>query len=469
MKFQAACRAIQRLVMGHVPGLVVIRLPDYTLPPRRNHGTETCEMDECEQRKFLKIKRIIDAASKQGVMTISFFGGELLNSLTLIQKAASYAVKAGIPFIQIDTTGRSLLPPYTSNYDDLTVVAERLAISEIRNIWFTLYGDVKSAGNSQWNDSPMRKTMERFIPLLHSYGIYPSVRLRLTTNISSGYETKSCFSLIPLSRERYLEILQYDYRVGISNLLRHISDLGFTTMGYAYPISTFPADSENGHSGDLDLDFSYGLQRDQKRIIVQTLIQIVQELRWKIRTTTPLSSLFLLDRQLENTDRRVSTCRGGIDYFYVDSRNGRTHPCPQRSNENLGIYWHHNHGNSASIKKECSYCDWAQFTNPSALFHPLIELCSNPLQMYPSVKSDIEFYRLWFEDIRYFNVCDWFNGRKPPDMTRLARYSPIPTLKGWRSPLLKRVGNAYNGINAVPTPETMLSPLLDPNHRNNTF
>jgi hypothetical protein len=31
------------------------------------------------------------------------------------------------------------------------------------------------------------------------------------------------------------------------------------------------------------------------------------------------------------------------------------------------------------------------------------------------------YRRLWIEDLSYYLYCDWFHGRKPPDLRRLKR------------------------------------------------
>jgi hypothetical protein len=48
---------------------------------------------------------------------------------------------------------------------------------------------------------------------------------------------------------------------------------------------------------------------------------------------------------------------------------------------------------------------------------------NRPLQFVKSVFLDLPFYRLWLEDLRYYRSCDFFDGRKAPDFSRLGRFA----------------------------------------------
>jgi len=63
-------------------------------------------------------------------------------------------------------------------------------------------------------------------------------------------------------------------------------------------------------------------------------------------------------------------------------------------------------------KKECLACDWECFRDPSELMGPFFQLFENPLSLYRKYHQEKNFFRLWFDDLKYYLECDFFDGRK---------------------------------------------------------
>jgi hypothetical protein len=107
-------------------------------------------------------------------------------------------------------------------------------------------------------------------------------------------------------------------------------------------------------------------------------------------------------------------CRGGIDFFFIDAKEGNTYPCGYRGNENLGKFWDLDVA-SLDTKTTCLQCDWECFRDPSELFGPILHGFTSPLELITKFRREKEYFRLWMEDVKYFRKCNFFDGRKPPD------------------------------------------------------
>jgi len=145
-------------------------------------------------------------------------------------------------------------------------------------------------------------------------------------------------------------------------------------------------------------------------------MESVLEFRSGIRIFSPLTSLYTLRRYYEGTlppGHPAFGCRGGIDFFFIDAKNGDTYPCGYRGDDNLGKYWRLDLGN-VDRQADCRRCDWECFRDPSEQFAPLMQTFSAPVSLFRRFFHDREYLRLWLADLRYYQACDFFDGRKPP-------------------------------------------------------
>jgi hypothetical protein len=67
----------------------------------------------------------------------------------------------------------------------------------------------------------------------------------------------------------------------------------------------------------------------------------------------------------------------------------------------------------------CTKCDWECFRDPSELIGPLHDLMTRPGRLVSRIVKDREWLRLWYEDLRYYRACGFFNGRVPPNTKKL--------------------------------------------------
>ena len=192
----------------------------------------------------------------------------------------------------------------------------------------------------------------------------------------------------------------------------------------------YPMSVENSGEGDplkpiygaTSTDSLVKFDRWEKIATFELLRRVLPEYRSRIRVFSPLSSLYALQTQYQN-DRKITAypCRGGIDFFFIDARDGCTYPCGFRGGENFGKFWQLDLARVAT-DTPCHRCDWECFRDPSELFGPFIQGLSNPLGLVRKFRQDREHLALWKEDLRYYRACSFFDGRKPAELQRLQRF-----------------------------------------------
>jgi hypothetical protein len=155
--------------------------------------------------------------------------------------------------------------------------------------------------------------------------------------------------------------------------------------------------------------------------LFRALREVICEFRSRLRIFSPMASLHALERQYAGEPEKSAPCRGGIDFFFIDARDGCAYPCGYRGKEGFGPY--RTPMASASAASECRLCDWECFRDPSELFGPLLDAASWPARLASKICKDPAHYKLWVKDLLYYRACDFFDGRKPPDFGRLRRFS----------------------------------------------
>jgi hypothetical protein len=220
--------------------------------------------------------------------------------------------------------------------------------------------------------------------------------------------------------------LHESFKESFRKYYRFVIDLGFTMVNTCYPMSV---DTEEG-TGDLDpvyaatsVDDVVRFARAEKILLFKALMEVIPEFRDKIRIFSPRTSLLALHRECSHDLQAAFPCRGGLDFFFIDSRDGNTYPCGYRGSESMGRFWDLDRG-ACSPHAFCKRCDWECFRDPSELFGPVLQGLSDPRGLLKRVFRDPEYFRVWAQDVQYYRACDFFDGRKPPDLRRLRRFSP---------------------------------------------
>jgi hypothetical protein len=79
-------------------------------------------------------------------------------------------------------------------------------------------------------------------------------------------------------------------------------------------------------------------------------------------------------------------------------------------------------------------CDRECFRAPSEFVGPFVDLFQHPIRLIKKFANDGEHARLWLEDLKYFQACDYFDAMRPPNREKLARHEPRSPATRWADP-----------------------------------
>ncbi len=392
------------LLKGRIPGQLIIQYTDVC-----NARCPQCSMRITEnyQRSKLsktEICKIIDSAAEQKIQAISFTGGEPFLYKDELIGLIQYASDKGIPLIRTGTNGFMFTNWQSQEYVyEIHELAERLSKTNLRNLWISIDSADAETHEQMRGLHGVIKGIEIALPIFHEYGIYPAANLGINRNIGGFGKV----SMKMTDKAAFYE----EFRDSFDKFYRFIIDLGFTMANACYPMSADGAENK-------DLTAVYGAVSDnsivtftieEKIVIFQALMDTIPKFRSRIRIFTPLVSLYSLIRQYEGNQDFSMPCRGGIDFFYIDAKEGNTYPCGYRGDENLGKFYDLDLKGIAQ-KPTCKACDWECFRDPSEQIGYLIETIRKPVK---SIKEkEAAYKKLWNEDIKYYNQSSYFNGRK---------------------------------------------------------
>ena len=396
------------LSRGRAPGQVVIQYTDHC-----NASCPQCGMrrEAPFERSLLGVdraKEIIDRAARAGVSAISITGGEPLLFLDDVVELLRHAGQAGIPYLRTGTNGflfrGSDSPEFTRRIE---TIAGKLAGTDLYSFWISIDSADAATHETMRGFPGVVRGIEKALPIFHSHGIYPAANLGMNRNmgrsrLGAGVTAQQC-------RDACAQF--YDFVTG----------LGFTIANACYPMST---------EGDPALTAVYAATADadlvrftaaEKITLFGALSETIPKYRGKLRIFTPRCSLHALVGQYEREGKFSYPCRGGLDFFFADAREGNIYPCGYRGSERMaGIPSFP--GARAQSAVPCRKCDWECFRDPSEMAGPLLELFDSPGQLFKRAIRNPGFFRLWQQDVRYYRACGYFNGRAAPDHQRLERF-----------------------------------------------
>ncbi len=402
-------KLLRLLFRGRVPGQLIIQYTD-----RCNAHCPQCGMrvgNDFRRRTLdpAETEKIIRAAADKGVTALSFTGGEPFLYLEEICRLATIAGQCGIEYIRTGTNGFLFRHSERADFTDrMKRLAEQLAATPIRNIWVSIdSSDVPTHERMRGLPGVVRG-IEKALPLFAAQGLYLSANLGINRNLAGADQDR--------------DEQDYDFfYAGFERFYRFVGSLGFTIANVCYPMYGTDDADEAVYAATADDRVVY-FSRQEKLHLFQALSDCIPTMRDKIRIFTPRCSIHALLNQYRGTAELTAPCRGGIDFFFVDSRNGHTYPCGYRGEEDLGEFPELN-----IVKRDnraaCRRCDWECFRDPSELFGPLLDLRTSPSRLLRRLRRDARFFRLWKEDLLYYRSCNYFSGRLPPKTEHL---------KSWR-------------------------------------
>lgn len=400
---------------GRVPGQVVIQYTD-----RCNAACVQCgmRMDNPFARSTMNrddARRLIDAMAARGVQAISFTGGEPLLYLKDIVALAAHARAQGIRYIRTGTNGFLFRHHEAPDFlDKMDRLAGTLAESAINTFWISLDSADPAAHEANRGLPGVVAGMGKALPRFHAQGLYPAANLginRSTGGLGERYlhpdEPAAFYHKAVQAFERF-----YDT----------VADLGFTMTNACYPMSLPEADTATDavYTATSTADM-IRFTRQEKVQLFKALYDVIPRRRHALRIFTPRTSLLALIRQYERGEATAYPCRGGIDFFFVDAKDLNTYPCGYRGEENLGKFWELDLDGLAAAP-DCTRCDWECFRDPSELLGPLVEGLRHPLRVWQRLRQDPAMTRVWWDDLRYYKACGFFDAGQPPDRQALERW-----------------------------------------------
>lgn len=375
-----------------------------------------------------EIRRILDAAGQSNVQAVSFTGGEPFLFEKDLIRLIQYAGRAGIPYIRTGTNGFIFRHPERRDFGDrIKALADRLAATPLRNFWISLDSALPEVHEKMRGLHGVVKGVEKALPIFHAAGLFPSANLGLNRMIG-GEATALLNPLSYRSAEEYSAAFYRGLKAALERFYRLVWNMGFTMVNTCYPMSISEEDLRSGLSAVYTataMDAVVHFSALEKAMLYKALLEAIPEYRNRLRIFSPLSSVYMLHRHYANTRLPAGAfgCRGGVDFFFIDANCGNTYPCGYRGHENLGKFWQLD---ISALKPNgnCLRCDWECFRDPSELCAPLLQAFHRPQRLVRRLSKDINYFRLWVDDIRYYYACGFFDSRRPPDHKRLNRFRP---------------------------------------------
>ncbi len=426
------------VLAGHSPGQLIIQYSDAC-----NATCPQCELRVTNKFKRHKIsaddmKRMIDKAAENGVQSLSFTGGEPLLYQKEIIELLRYAVDAGIPYTRTGTNGFMFMNSDKPDWEKkIHTLAEDLANTGIYTFWISLDSADPQVHELMRGLPGVIKGIEKALPIFHQYGLYPAGNLGINRNTGGQCDQRFYDENGHFDRTGFYEFFRHSFQ----RFYDAIIGMGFTMTNACYPMSVescVQTDLESIYGASSANDI-VSFTAEEKTHLFQALMDAIPEYRSKIRIFSPRCSLYTLQRYYEDGKELGYPCRGGVEYFFVDAQDANTYPCGFRGSDNFGKYWEMDM-KQIDRKAFCRKCDWECFRDPSEMLGPLMDILRRPIRFINHIRSDRTLRELWWEDIRYYKACSYFNGRAAPDFEKMAPFSmngncrlpeniPLPDIK----------------------------------------
>lgn len=415
-------QSLSPILQGRLPGQLVIQLTDHCNAYCPQCGMRVTAPFQRSRLAVDTVKKILDRAAASGVEIVSFTGGEPLLFLKDLTVLIKHAGNAGIRYLRTGTNGYLFANGnWSRDGDRVRHLAEMLADTPLRNFWISLDSADPAVHERMRGFPGVVAGIERAVPIFHEYGIYPSANLGINRNMGrtplSGRDRS-------MNEEHHLMRFLEETKQALRSFYRHTIDLGFTSVNSCYPMNIQP----DGDGGSLDAVYAanstaplVSFTDGERAMLFRALLEVVPEFRARTRAFSPRCSLISLYRKYAGDAVAGYPCRGGIDFFFIDSGDANTYPCGFRGMEKLGDFCLLDRG-ARDRNTPCRQCDWECFRDPSELFGPLIELVSRPWGLVKKCLYDHWYVRTWMEDLRYYFACDLFDGRRPPNYRRLSTW-----------------------------------------------
>lgn len=413
-------KSLRALFRKRPAGQLIVQFSDAC-----NATCPQCELRATErfQRSRLPVddvKRMIDHAAANGFQALSFTGGEPFLFFDELVELIQYACRAGIPYVRTGTNGFFMRNVGRSDWESrVRRIVDGLAETGLYTLWFSLDSSEPEVHEEMRGLEGVVRGMERALPIFHEAGIYPSVNLGINRNVGGRWRGR-----VPTEwSEQAAHDFYYLFHGAFHRFYRRVIDMGFTIANACYPMSVQDGQERGlsavyGASSPADL---VRFTRAEKAVLFRCLRDTIPNFRDRLRIFTPLSSLNALARTYGAGKPSHFACPGGIDYFFVDAHTGHAFPCGFRGDEDMGRFWDIAF-NGQRRTPFCRKCDWECYRDPAEMLGPLHELRTSPLKAVGRLRSDPQYARLWWGDVRYYAACGFFSGRRAPAYEKMRAF-----------------------------------------------
>ncbi len=404
------------LLQGRAPAQLVLQFTDACNAHCPQCGMRASANFSRSRLQVEQGKRMITRAARSGVRALSLTGGEPFLYQDDLFTLLDHAGREGIPYLRTGTNGFLFRD---SDREDFPAHIEtfvcRLVASPLRNFWISLDSASLEVHEEMRGLPGVVEGIRKALPLFHRQGLYPAANLGLNRNLPGSDE--------PTDKKAF----DSWYEDGLRRFFEMAIDLGFTTINFCYPMSSEDAtDGEDSLYQATSADRVVRFTVEERKSIYRALFRVIPDYRKRIRIFTPRSALYRLVKGQEGAGTDYP-CRGGIDFFFASADSGRVYPCGYRSDEDFGPL--EEFSLPARSEAHCTRCDWECFRDPSETLGPLLQW-KNPVGLWRSWKQDPDFFSLWWEDLRYYQACGWFSGRKAPEKPRLQAFHRLFPVTG---------------------------------------
>jgi uncharacterized Fe-S cluster-containing radical SAM superfamily protein len=396
---------------GHVPGQVVIQLTDRCNARCAQCGMRVTSPFSRSTLSMERIRKIVDTMAERNMQAVSFTGGEPFLVRNRLMDCLKYAGRKHIRFIRTGTNGYMFCNHASPGFADaMHDLAARLAATKVRNVWISLDSCDPDLHEQNRGLPGMVEGLTRALPIFHEHGIFPSANLGI--NRLTGGDPEE------LAPGQPQDVLQAGFERSFERFFSFSGELGFTIVNCCYPMSM--EDASQAVYAATSAETMIRFTAKEKVAMFTALYNILPRFRSRMRLFTPRSSLLGLIDQYKGRPLSSAPCRGGLDFFFIDTKSGHVFPCGYRADEDLGPL---EDLDFSSLPKTpfCRACDWECFRDPSEMTFPLTELMRHPMNICSKMVRDAHYRRVFLEDIRYYKACGYFNGREDMDRKLLEK------------------------------------------------
>jgi MoaA/NifB/PqqE/SkfB family radical SAM enzyme len=418
-------QAMKPFFKGRVPGQLIIQYTNQCNADCPQCGMKRSAAIDRNTLPTDQVKQLIDSAAEKGFQALSLTGGEPLLHLDTLLELVDHARQAGISHVRTGTNGYIFQGSDKPDFEKrIHRIAEGISKSGLSSFWISLDSANPEDHETMRGLQGLIKGIEKGLPIFHAHNIYPSANLGINRN--TGGKNPLLYQK-NLESEVFFELFKEAFRKFYTFTL----DLGFTTASACYPMSHEEEGTETEHAqGKSSQDIStYGATSTdrvihfsprEKGLIFQALYETIPEFRSQLRIFTPLCSLYNLIRQYRDGKESLYSCHGGKDFFFIECGQGKIHPCGYLSDSFPELPNVHKRSHK---KSDCNRCEWECFRDPSDLMGPFAELFTSPFKLLAKLVHNPQYYKILRKDLHYYGACNYFDGKLPPDYTKLQKFS----------------------------------------------